>query len=71
MPEGTVKLVDKKNGCVGCIEDNANRVVHVFRYAGVTPGYQPKLGDRVTFRAQASPRSGQPEAIQIQLLVAA
>jgi hypothetical protein len=31
----------------------------------------PRKGDRVTFNVRANPRSGQPEAQQIQLLAAA
>jgi hypothetical protein len=71
MPEGTIKLIEKKHPFVGCIQGDSNRMVYVFCRAGVAQGYKPKLGDRVTFRVKASERSGHPEAIQFQLLDAA
>jgi hypothetical protein len=40
-----------------------------FHRACVEPGYQPKVGDRVTFSTRASPRTGSLEAYRIAPLV--
>ena len=39
--------------------------VMFFYRACVAPGYEPKVGDRVTFLWRASPRTGGQEAYQI------
>lgn len=60
---GAIKLFDKQN-CDGCIIAD-DGVVMFFHRACVAPGYEPKVGDRVTFQTRASPRTGSLEAYRI------
>ena len=57
---GTIKLFNKQN-CDGCVMADDGRV------SCVAPGYQPKVGDRVTFLWRASPRTGGQEAYRSRL----
>jgi cold shock CspA family protein len=67
MATGKIRLFDRENGS-GCVQADGDRAVHFFHRACIASGYQPKLGDRVTFQTRASPRSSQPEAYKVQLL---
>jgi cold shock CspA family protein len=60
---GTIKLFNKQN-CDGCVMADDGRVIF-FHRAGVERGYQPKVGDRVTFQWRVNPGSGGQEAYQI------
>lgn len=67
MPIGTIRLLDKVNGC-GCVQDDADRAVHFFNLARVAPEYVPRKDDRVLFNVEVDLRSGRPEAHLIQLV---
>jgi cold shock CspA family protein len=64
---GTIKLFNEQN-CDGCVMADDGGVMF-FHRACVEPGYQPKVGDRVTFSTRASPRTGSLEAYRIAPLV--
>jgi cold shock CspA family protein len=61
---GTTKLFNKQN-CDGCVIADDGRVMF-FHRVYITTGYEPKVGDRVSFLWRASPRrTGGQEAYQI------
>ena len=64
---GAIKLFSKQN-CDGCVMADDGGVIF-FHRACVERGYQPKIGDRVTFQTRVSPGSGGQEAYQIAPLV--
>jgi cold shock CspA family protein len=64
---GVIKLFNKQN-CDGCVMADDGRVMF-FHRAGVAAGYQPKVGDRVTFQRRVNPGSGGQEAYQIAAAV--
>ena len=49
---GTIKLFNKQN-CDGCVIADDGRVMFFHRVC-ITPGYEPKVGDRVSFLWRAS-----------------
>jgi hypothetical protein len=65
---GAITLFNKQN-CDGCVMAD-DGIVMFFHRACVAPGYEPKVGDRVTFQWRVSPRgTGGQEAYQIAPVV--
>jgi len=62
---GAIKLISEQN-CDGCVMADDGGVIF-FHRACVERGYQPKIGDRVTFQTRVSPGSGGQEAYQSRL----
>jgi cold shock CspA family protein len=65
---GVIKLFNKQN-CDGCVMADDGGDAMFFHRECVSPDYQPKVGDRVTFTTRASPRTGSLEAYRIAPLV--
>ena len=70
MSVGTIKIFDSENRC-GCVQADGDHVVRFFHRKCIASEYLPRKGDRVTFNVRANPRTGRPEAQQIQLVAAA
>ena len=65
---GTIRLFNKQT-CNGCVSSDDGGDAMFFHRECVSPDYQPKVGDRVTFTTRASPRTGSLEAYRIAPLV--
>ena len=62
MSRGKIKLVNPDR--CGVIETESGEVLY-FRGACIAYGYTPHVNDRVSFRVEPSPFSGQREAVRI------